>query len=125
MILACGRATGVGGLIYRVVLQKSSVSLTNAAFSVHLFSVSPTVANGDGGTWSPNNSANYIGHFDVTMDRALSDGAVGAAGPAAGAAVPFVPASGSIDLYALIEARGSYTPASAETFQLTLELMQS
>ena len=125
MTLACGRAVGVGGKIYRVALQKSSVSITNAVFSVHLFTVSPVVANGDGGTWSPNNSANYIGHFDVTMDRALSDGATGSAGPSAGNAIPFVPASGSVDLYALMEARGAYTPASAETFQLTLEMMQS
>src|SRR5713226_10735246 len=67
--------------ITRVRLTKSNISPTNANFRVHLYGASPTVANGDGGIWSSNQAANYLGSIDVPSMKAFTDGCcdVGAA----------------------------------------------
>jgi hypothetical protein len=102
--------------IRRVRLAKSGTSITNAAFRVHLFSVlAITAANGDNGALSVNKAANYLGSVDVTVGQAFTDGAFGSATTEINAAT----ATGS--LFGLIEARGAYTPASAEVFTVTLE----
>lgn len=112
-------ATSGGGksaVIKRVNLRKSAASVTNAAFRVHLFTAAPTVANGDNGAISITGAATYIGQVDITVGQTFTDGAHGAV--AADYAVR------TNTLYALIEARGAYTPASAEVFTLCLELAQ-
>lgn len=111
-------------MLRRVTLRKSGTSVTSASFRIHLYRVSGiTCANGDNGAWSTNKVADYIGAFDVTIDRAFTDGAFGAAVPLVGSEflVRLGPAVKS--LYALVEARGAYTPASAEVFTITLDLM--
>lgn len=119
--LAVGRTTtGVGstGMIRRVRLRKSGTSVTNASFRIHFYKALPTVTNGDNGAWVSNQSANYVGSIDVTMDKVFSDGAAGTseATEINFAATPY---------YALIEARGAYTPVSAETFGIGLEILQN
>jgi hypothetical protein len=107
----------VGGGVFqirRVRIFKSGTSTTNAAFRVHLYTASMTAANGDNAAWSTNRAANYLGSVDVTVDKAFTDGAAGVATVEANCAVPGT-------LYALIEARGAYTPASAEVFNVVLE----
>ncbi len=111
---------GAGGKIVGARLRKSGAGTTNAAFRVHLFSAAPaTVANGDNGAFSTSGVADYIGALDVTIDRAFTDGAFGRGMPLAGNFLDYITAGGTT-LYALIEARGAYTPASGETFVLTL-----
>lgn len=108
-------------MLRRLKLRKSGTSLTNASFRVHLYSASPTPANGDNGAWSTDQAAGYLGAVDITMDRAFTDGAVGVGVPAAGSDI-------TIDtqtIYALIEARAAYTPASGETFALTAEVLRN
>jgi hypothetical protein len=104
-----------GGQIRRVRLSKSGTSVTNAAFRVHFYSVTPVAANGDNGVWSTSQAAAYLGSIDVTVDKAFTDGASGSAT----GEINFIGSS----LFALIEARGAYTPANAETFTLTLEIV--
>ena len=105
--------------ISRVKLSKSGTSITNASFRVHLYSASPTPANGDNGAFSTDEAATYVGSFDVTIDQAFTDGSVGFGVPRSTASE--IPARlGGGQLYALIEARGAYTPASGETFTLTI-----
>lgn len=112
-------ATSGGGapaVIKRVNLRKSGTGVTNASFRVHLFTAAPTVANGDNGAISMTGAANYVGQVDVTVGQTFTDGAHGAV------AADYATRSGT--LYALIEARGAYTPASAEVFTLCLEMAQ-
>lgn len=112
-------AAGGGGRIERVRVRKTGTSLTNASFRVHFYSATPTVTNGDNAAWlSPVTS--YIGAFDVTVDRAFSNGAEGAGVPLVGNAMTFMIPSGT-SIFALIEARGAYTPANAEVFTVMLE----
>lgn len=108
--------------IRRVRLKKSGTSVTNASFRVHLYTAAPTVTNGDNGAWLSTESG-YIGAFDVTVDKAFSNAAVGQGAPLVGTSVLFKGAS-SKNVWALIEARGAYTPASAEVFTLSLEAEQ-
>lgn len=106
--------------IERVRIKTSSTSVTNAQFRVHLYNASPVPVNGDNGAWSTP-VGSYIGAFDVTVDRAFSDGAEGAGVPLVGNAITFMIPTGTT-LYALIEARAAYTPTSAGTFTVLLEL---
>lgn len=111
-------------IIRRVILRKSGTSVTNTDFRVHLYRTSSiTCANGDNGAWSTNQVANYIGGFSVSIDRAFTDGAFGAAVPIVGSEmmVRLGPAEQSI--YALVEARAAYTPASGEVFTIGIDLI--
>jgi hypothetical protein len=106
--------------ITRVRLSKNGTVATNASFRVHLYGASPTVANGDGGVWSTNQAASYLGSIDVAAMKAFTDGCCDVGAAAAGSEFLLRLAAGAT-LYALIEARAAYTPASGEVFVLTLE----
>lgn len=106
--------------IRRVVIKKSGTGVTNAAFTVHLFKASPTtISNGDNGAFSVSGAADYLGAFDVTVDRAFTDGAFGVGTPKTGAEVSLVQPSTYV--YALVMATAAYTPASGEVFTVKLE----
>lgn len=115
-------ANGVAS-VRRVRLKKSGTSVTNSAFRVHLFAGSPTVTNGDNGVFLATHSG-YVGAFDVATMQAFSDGAQGHGVPLVGTELTFQTIGGDTKIYALLEARGAYTPASAETFTLTAEALQ-
>jgi hypothetical protein len=103
--------------IRRVRISKTGTSVTNASVRLHLYNTSTiTAANGDNGAWSTSAAASYVGSVDVTIDKAMTDGAAG------NATCEFN--TGSISLYGLLEARGAYTPASAEVFTVTLESVE-
>lgn len=115
------RAAGLGGMIRRARIRKNNAGITNANFRLHLYSVAPTPANGDGGTWSTNQAANYIGAIDVSVGTIFTDGAAGNGVPNVGSEINFT----SDVVYGLLEARGAYTPASGETFTVSLEVLQN
>lgn len=120
MELAFGEQGGLRETsISRVILYKTSVGVTTADFRVHMYTADPTATNGDNAAWLTDNVAAYLGSADVTIDRVFSDGASGAGSPVNLVDIPAVLTSGKI--YALLEARGTYTPVSAETFTLVAE----
>lgn len=121
--LAVSRANDKPFTIPRLRLKKSSNILTNASFRVHLYRNSPTIANGDNGAWSTTESE-YLGAFDITMDKAFTDLAKGIGVPSVGSAIISVPASGTVNIFALIEARAAYTPISGEVFTITAEVLR-
>lgn len=108
---------GFPAIIKRIQLLKSAASATNATFRVHLFTVAPTVTSGDNAAIViATGAAGYLGQFDIASMQTFTDGAAG-----------FIAADVVIrkqTIYALLEARGAYTPASAETFTLSLEVAQ-
>ncbi len=113
---------GGTGMIRRARIRKTGTSITNASFRLHLYNVSPTPANGDNGAFSTNQAANYVGALDVTMTQAFTDGASGNGVPLVGSEINFDLPSGTV-LFGLLEARGAYTPASAEVFTVELEVL--
>lgn len=113
-----------GFILRRVKLAKSGTSTTNALFRIHFYAASPTIANGDNGAYSTSGVADYLGAFDITVDRAFTDGACGIGTPVSGFDMVRKVSGGQI-IYALTEARGAYTPASSEVFTVTLEDLQT
>ncbi len=120
--LTAARVAAGGFLLHRLLLRKSGTSTTNAAFRVHLFGAAPTVTAGDNGVLAMSGSASYLGQVDITMTQAFTDGAVGMSDFTMSDMIVRLGAGQS--LYALIEARGAYTPASGETFALVADIAQ-
>lgn len=109
------------GRIERVRLSSSSTAV-GMTIRVHLYNTSSiTVSNGDNGAWLTSNS-NYIGAFDVTIDRAFTDGASGSGIPLTGGSITFQAGAGITTLYALLEARSAFTPTSGCVFTLRSEV---
>lgn len=128
--LAAARVNGGTGLIRRVRLSTNHVGLSGAdSFRVHLFRNDPApssgIANGDNGAFSVNGvAAIHLGHADVTLDRVFRDGAKGIGTPAVGGDILFDAGAGTTAIFALIEARSGYVPASGETFTVALEVLR-
>lgn len=111
-------------IIRRAVVRKSGTGVTNAAFRVHLYRTSTiTFANGDNGVWSTNQAANYLGALDVTVDRAFTDGAWGAGVPVSGSELMIRLGPGEQSVWAVLEARGAYTPIATEVFHVGVDLI--
>lgn len=112
--------------IERVRIEKSSTSLTNASFRLHLFEASPTPTVGDNGVFNnagalaSNNVLNHAGTFPVTMSWSGSDVAMGIGVPTTGAGATASPTSGT-SLFGLLEVTAAYTPVSGEVFYVVLE----
>lgn len=113
-----------GCYIAGIRLHKSTNSVTNAAFRVHLFSALPTfTSSGDNGVFATvvaTAAANWIGSFDGTMVARTADGASVVLVPTEGAIIPQALAAGST-IYGLVEVLAAYTPGNAEVF--TAELL--
>lgn len=124
--LPVARLPGSGACrIKRMRVRKSGTSITTCTIRVHLYARSPTVAAGDNAAWSSNKVADYLGAFDVVVDKAFTDGAFGVGAALVGTDVSFVTASDLTTIYALLEARSIYTPASAEVFTISAEVEQA
>jgi hypothetical protein len=107
----------------RIRLFKSGLSNANAQFRLHLYAAPPVPANGDGGAWSTNQAASYLGSIDVTSMKAFTDGCCDVGDDAAGAE-HLVRLPGGTAFYGLLEARAAYAPAANEAFTVTLEMVE-
>lgn len=127
MEFSCGCVGRGRATVKRARLLKSGTTVTAASFILHLFggSSAPTVANGDNGAFTPVSCADYLGPVPIDM----SSGAVVGSSDAVkfGAPSPEVnfdvakAATANRKLYGLLAAAGTYTPESAETFEVVLE----
>jgi len=118
---ATGPQAIFSGAVRRARIAKSGTSVTSASFRLHLYIAAPVPANGDNGVWLTNGAASYLGFMDVTVDKAMSDGAAGHGAASIGPGILYQLAAGG-QLYGLLEARAAYTPANAEQFTVTLEI---
>lgn len=122
--VAAARVNAGTGMIRRIRLTTSSPSTTNASFRVHFYKTSPTFTNGDNAAWLTTGST-YLGACDVTIDKVFSDGAKGIGVPNTGTEINFDTGASTQNIFAVIEARGAYTPTSGETFTLAVEVLQN
>ena len=121
MAFTLGNSFGPGQFrMMRYRLVKSSTSVANATFRLHLYEAQPAVANGDGGTWLSSLAAHWLGNMDVSAMYAFSDGAAGTGADPAGAEAFIKMYQGKV-IYGLLMALGACTPASGETFTVVLE----
>lgn len=121
------RVSGGSGVIVGAQIQKSTVGTSGAAFRLHLFNTAPTyVTSGDGTAISTvvvASAKGYLGYVDITAMVAFSDVAWGSGAPDnTRGSIPYV-ATAQI-IYGLLEARGAYTPGSAEVFTVTVDALQ-
>lgn len=111
---------GHGAILRRCGLRKNGTTISNTLFRLHLYSTASIIfANGDNGVWSTDQAANYLGAFDITVDRAFTDGAAGSGVPVTGSEI-------SVQqnvVYGVLEARGGFTPVSGEVYTLQLEAL--
>lgn len=113
---------GRGFKLWRVHIMKSGTTVTDAQFRLHLYKDSPTVANGDNSAIS-SIVAGYIGFVDVDGQApAFTDDSMAAGVPVNNSvfAPMLILADPDCKLYGLLEARDTYTPASAEVFTISL-----
>lgn len=109
--------------IRRVRIKKTDAGVTGCTIRVHLYTTNPCTTaptNGDNGAWATK-IAGYVGYFDVVVANVFNDGAAGAIAPPSGTEEAIVLGGTQTTLYGLLEARGTYTPASAEVFTVELE----
>lgn len=121
--VASARANDIPGRLIKCILQISGTVAANAVFRVHIFNSNPlssAPANGDNGVFNMSSAAGYLGRFDVTVNQVFGNGCVGFGTPTEGNYVDFTPATGTQNLFAVLEARASFTPIAQEVFTLTL-----
>jgi len=108
--------------IARCRIRKSGTSTTNASFRVHFMTSAPVFTNGDNSAIVMDNPADYLGYIDVVINLAFASDAAGWGGALLNTE-PMADLRGGSSVYAVIEARGSYTPESGETFSLLIRGM--
>lgn len=111
------------GKIKRVRLFKDNQTVSNANFTLHLFTEAPTVSNGDNGSFEIDTAENWLGSIGID----LSSGGLASTGDAIEAAdvspdILFDLGGQNRGIYGFLEAEAAYTPASGETFTVTLEI---
>jgi hypothetical protein len=121
------RISGGSGVIVGAQIQKSTNSVTNAAFRLHLFNTAPTYTSaGDNSAMTTvvvASAKGYLGYIDISAMVGFSDVAWGSGAPDnSRGGIPYV-ATAQI-IYGLLEARGAYTPGNAEVFTVTLDALQ-
>lgn len=115
--------TGRTGIIRAARLYKTNKTVTAASFKLHLFTAAPgTPTNGDNGAFGVASAADYLGAISLDMSSSGFAGGTTGAFQRATASLIFVKPALTDKLYGLLEAIGTYTPASAETFTATLEI---
>lgn len=108
-------------------IRKSGTALTNAQVRLHLFSVLPVAAVGDNAAFDSTGAlgvadvAGYLGYIDMTFDIGGTAGAAARGIPTSPATTRLVSTPASGGLWGLLEARAAYTPASGETFDVSLQ----
>ena len=113
--------------VERVRISKTTNSLTNASFKLHLFEVLPVPSVGDGAGFDSSGvlqlttgALNHIGTFSVTMTISGTDGAIGWSASNADLPRTCCPVTGTT-LYGLLEATAGYTPVANEVFAVAVE----
>lgn len=98
--------------IYYQTSGNAGIALTaGQILRLHLFGQSPTVAAGDGATFS-NTMVNWMGTLTGSFTYDGTDWSVGELAPDFASFVECNPAGGSSTIYGLLESRGAWTPTS-------------
>jgi hypothetical protein len=109
-------------IIRRFRLTKSTTTIANASFRLHIYLSSPTgIANGDNGAWSTNIS-NHIGYIDSSNAIAFVNGTSQTGATMDSGSEIILPINQNDTVYGLLEARAAYTPGAQEVFTVNLDI---
>lgn len=122
------RVSAGSGIIFGGVLEKSATSATSASFRGWIYQDAPSAVPNDNSAFTAAVHADYqklVGTFTCDMSSVGVAGSDGLRGPITleRTNMAFKLASGT-SLTVILEARGTYTPASAEVFRLALDIAQ-
>jgi len=122
------RLMGYKSEIIRVGLRTNLALLANGTFRVHFFSKAPTVTGGDNAALDVATNLDFhLGWQELVFSIiGTGQGSSGWSSPVA-AVAPGSPILSSVDsqsVWALLEARAAYVPASAQTFKLFADVKQ-
>lgn len=110
------------GIIRAARLFKGSTATTDATFALHLFEARPTPANGDNGAFAVATADGYLDSVAIDLSSGALVGTAGAYKRVGGLAIGFQLPTISSRLYGLLQVTDTYTPATNETFKITLEI---
>lgn len=118
-----GPIGGMGGIIHSVTLHKSDDDLTGADFDVYFFKAQPVNTGYEDNAaiaitdaeWQ--NCVGFVSFVGSTDGRSVQNGNVYCK---TNLDLPYEVADTDLALYFVVVARGTYTPASAEVFTLTV-----
>lgn len=102
----------------------SAPAITSGTFLLHLYNVTTTVTNGDGGTYLASD-INYCGTMTGTLGQQVpigSDVASAVLTPLIGFDIVCTPAGGSKTIYALLEVTGNAWTPSVNTYNYQVTL---
>ena len=119
------RVAGQTGFVIGGRMRKSTVSVTNTQFRLHLFTAAPAAIANDNAphaeAWA--NRLTYVGYMDFVSFRAGSDCAE-SPGLLSRTVLGYKPTSGT-SLFGVMQALAAYTPVSAEQFAISLDVVGS
>ncbi len=116
--------SGQGGEIMGFSMVCSNITVTNKSFRIHFYTAEPSdIADNAVNTVLAANADNYLGYLDSGTHEASGTGGGSYCSVKAAQPIPYRTAAGST-LYAVLEAVGAYTPASAETFGIKVHVHQ-
>jgi hypothetical protein len=117
------RIAGGTGMARKARIKTTDTGFVGATLRLHLYKSSPTVANGDRGTFSSTESE-WLDDIDVILDHAFSEPTEKGVGvPNHGAEINYDCATGTQAVYGLLEARGAITPQGAKPLTVILETL--
>jgi len=115
---------GGGGKIVAAKIIASNITVTTKSFRLHIYTAAPTdIADNAVNTVLAANAATYVGFIDLPTPNS---GTLEASGTGGGSYAvtrvdpPLGYVTTSSKLYGALEAIGAYTPASAETFTVSI-----
>lgn len=113
---------GRGLRLHRAELLRSSTTVTDGQFRLHLYLDSPTPANGDNAAWSTTVSG-YLGFIDIDGQApAFTDDSRASGVPISNSVFAPMLIVADVDqkVFGLLEARDTYTPTANEVFTVSL-----
>ena len=122
--LTVARANDKSVMLRRVRLKSTNTGAAGQTIRVHFYKDAPTCTNGDGAAWLTTES-NYLGAVDVTLNKTFSDAIKGIGVPNEGTEINCMPSSGTQTIYALLEARSSFSGVAGTVLTLAVEVLQN
>lgn len=125
--LRTGRAGSGRGSIRRARLWKSTVTVANASFALHIFNATaPVMGQGDNGVFTINTARTFLGTIPIDM----TTGSMVSTADVCKAGVPTNDINFDLSvikqterrLFGYLQALGAYVPGALEVFEVELEI---
>lgn len=122
------RIAGGSGYISKIRLWTSNKTTTNAVFRLWIYNSSSITMPGQDNAafaqlWA--NRTYGVGYVDIALTTEDSTASDAAGNQIIQCGIPFVCATASTALYAVLEAKAAYTPASGQVFYVELTVEQN